>query len=540
MNIYSSMKGGMESGYVLYPSLKNTHPEFATGAVTRFAAANGIHSYIGQELISMASAEESKELAWISSVFGINIPITANLEQTLTRIINELLQTKRIFDRHKAKFLYGLDNQHKAIQPAAMVIGFGSYFNKAVDARIGILKAQITPALMDNPSGVRAIVSQWLKETTQLGIQNMLDSKTVGRKENPTDSAYSELSKFVGELKAENDPTISGIMHLYGIDSLENTIMDLISQDNGRFYKKNAANIKLSPKGNAQKGGTLMEYVMSMVNAALAQSGGSNIHVSHTGPTGVRPDIMVGFGVDLDFVDSSLKSMGNDHSRQNAINKFNEIYNRLGKINEGWIVHENLKNYTLNSGFMSRGGFSAISSNSAIPLNEFQSLIGQAGGVGVDPAQVCNLVRQLIPGSLMMETNGGIKAEIEGAIASTVMMFLFDDIATIGRRMESLQGITGHQIHLFYLDGFYVPLSIYLRHMGQAFVEFENVVGYAKAHINTPGGLRWAEKEEAQLRNEPVMWFSSDWESQKADADSITITMNFLGSFTQFMSSLLG
>lgn len=293
---------------------------------------------------------------------------------------------------------------------------------------------------------------------------------------------------------------------------------------------------------SAQKGGFLMELIMSMVQEHLVKAEGDNVHfnVIHSGDTKVRPDITITTKLEIESIfQGAFKTIREENiTDRESINKiYNDINEKLEKIDSGWIVHENLKNYSLGGDFFeSLGGFSA---GSAIPITTFKALLESNNAAGINPAQLVGLVKQMIPGSWMIKNQGYMRDVVKDFVGSAISHFLFDDIATVGQTMERFKGVTGHQIHLFYLDGFFVPLSLYLRLLGEAFTEAEqNIDELVRVDIKTPGSITYQKKEDLQAQGISQLWTSAEWEQQREDADAITISYHFLHNFVNLIHEL--
>ena len=94
----------------------------------------------------------------------------------------------------------------------------------------------------------------------------------------------------------------------------------------------------------------------------------------------------------------------------------------LNKFNDGFIMYVNAKNYTLNSKFEKRGGFSA---GEAISLSDFAHI---ASIMNVDYDALVKACLQLIPGAIVEDKMEETKLALTEAIASA----LFDDFNVIG------------------------------------------------------------------------------------------------------------
>lgn len=203
-NIYNKMKYlSMDQGYVFYPSIEqyDGFGNIEKALNHRILQAGGSYTAVGKELLDMAEAERQKETLYLDQTFNFKFafPLDFDADKNLFTVINECMQTSKIFKRHLAKFQHGYENNHKVIQPVAMVIGFGDYFMKTCDENLGNLFDRLEGNLDGDYTN---IVNKWARDMVKLTIIAMLDSHVIGSKtRNEADPYYEDLRQVVQDIE---------------------------------------------------------------------------------------------------------------------------------------------------------------------------------------------------------------------------------------------------------------------------------------------------------------------------------------------------
>ena len=78
--------------------------------------------------------------------------------------------------------------------------------------------------------------------------------------------------------------------------------------------------------------------------------------------------------------------------------------------------------------------------------------------------------------------------EARESVAACAAYMLFDDFETIGNEVAGAPSVIGNQIHLFYLNGFYVTLSILLDRLADAFSEINQQIPTSLVNVRIRNG----------------------------------------------------
>ena len=134
-------------------------------------------------------------------------------------------------------------------------------------------------------------------------------------------------------------------------------------------------------------------------------------------------------------------------------------------------------------------------------------------------------------GSGAIGYGSGKEEQILYRLSELIAYFLFDDFTTIG---ADFNASGANALHLFYLNGVYVPLSFMLTSLadaiGQSWEQSKDVV-----HIV----LNTVDSDSALLNKDLRKFTSEDWASQRDSALAGTsFTVNFMRNFQDIMSAL--
>jgi len=116
-----------------------------------------------------------------------------------------------------------------------------------------------------------------------------------------------------------------------------------------------------------------------------------------------------------------------DKSREAAAKAMKDLQKRLSRFDRGFIIYTNAKNYTYNSDFEKRGGFSA---GTPISLRKFDKVLSI---MHVRNKRLINMAMQVIPGAIGEKDKKNISKNFSMLIAHA----LFDDVNEIGKKTES-------------------------------------------------------------------------------------------------------
>ena len=236
----------------------------------------------------------------------------------------------------------------------------------------------------------------------------------------------------------------------------------------------------------------------------------------------MKADNIITFNIDPRVIQNLAKRVENNlgSSREKIVDEIEKMYERLKKIDDRVIIYSNAKNYALTSNFK---GFSA---GEDMSLKVFQTLLKK-----ITNANVGNLI-----GGLMQTAEGaigeGYSGRMAGRVAEYIAYFLFDDFTSIGNAGRS--DITA--LHLFNLNGIYIPLSFFLKLIAEAMMDVrKQPEGYLKVKVKSPKIL-WPDNDLASRK----IYSQEDWDRQRDDSlNNTRISIRFLRNFVDIVEKYL-
>ena len=544
---------GFLSKFVYYKDLQRTHPVLYNSLIkkkniyaTNYSTKMG---EISSQLLSFASYEAQKEVSLLKQYFNVqelnfrtDQLYTEDFGRKLVNSINTSLQFKESYERHLTRIVGKNGKSHAKITAVQF---FSNYFvdslyrlsneklkqlgKDALDMSVEEIYEKIfsdeiiNQALSDTFFNKLANSGDWSKNDENKGYQEF----------------FSEIEKF------NKDDFLKDVSRVYKLDELRQRLIDEMTENKrieNIFTNKRSAKsyIKKSLKETTTAKGTLGEIfgneAMLVIQNGL--KGGSNYTISMkskvVGSAGGKADIVATFGIDmaplLEIIDRHYKN------REETVEKYKELNNRLRNIKDGFIVYTNAKDYSLvkdkgNGGYF----FSGFSAGSDISLKSFEGVIQNTPGGS----------REII-GEIMNTMSGAVlddqKERIESELCEKMAYFLFDDITTIGKETAA----SSHAIHLLLLDGVYIPLSYLFYLMGTAVSQVgENKKYEAEDIFNimiTPGKTYYPSSgKEAENFDWTNNGAGGLWTDQKARAyDQIKIGAKFLKQFVDIVTEIKG
>ena len=136
-------------------------------------------------------------------------------------------------------------------------------------------------------------------------------------------------------------------------------------------------------------------------------------------------------------------------------------------------------------------------------------------------------IMQLIPGAIGSKRND--KERVSDMFARAIGSALFDDFVPDDPYDKKINQRT---IHLLWLNGVYIPLSVFYTLLSEAFYDFKDSLDrneLVSVEFNLPDGIMFPEQEDQIGVEKP--WVK---QSEKA-LDEITISYHFLSGFQKFM-----
>jgi hypothetical protein len=177
-------------------------------------------------------------------------------------------------------------------------------------------------------------------------------------------------------------------------------------------------------------------------------------NVYRTGASGMKADNIITYQISTDLSElfKTTETEKTRSVRARSVDLLDQMFSKIG-TEGGYIVEISDKNYSLTSeNFAENKGFAAQTN---FKLNNFDSLLAKMK-VSSDIRSSLMFVLANIDEKLV---GGEATHDICKYIATYLGYFLFDDLQIT----ESMDNIKTQAIHLFNLDGVYIPLSVFLR-----------------------------------------------------------------------------
>lgn len=401
---------------------------------------------------------------------------------------NKIYQNKKIFERNLQKikdFEAGITKSGK--------IDVSSVFKEYLETELGHMNK--VPLKQMNYNYFAEIVKKAL-----VRMYHSADDRSQANNELALRS-YEEFSRLIDNMSL-NDNYIQEVTKLYfgnSIDEIKKQLQK--SQGKKHFHPEQFM--------SKQKG--LHGSVFELFNELVYDSLGMNS--KHTGTSGQKADHQIIYSTEIKIELPDFQV--GDSVREHFINQYQNFYNQLDKVS-GQIVEISDKNYDLNSSWFKKEGFAAQSN---LNINNFEKTLI---AYGIDKKKVDNLIFALLnigPDTITEDTT-----IIENNISSLIAYFLFDDI-------DMDEGLKVDAIHLFNLNGIYIPLSSFLFCAYEAFFEANyKFDGFIKTTYE-PKNLGY-EKQEVLVQQD---WI--DLREKKKQQNNLSI--HFLQNFAKFVSEYL-
>ena len=475
-----------------------------------FSVTNTARNDKGQALITMANAELAKEQALLNNMFNANVNFDLQKPGAVKEIIDTLnacLNLKNVYERNKQLITSGTAKK-------GVFTYFNTYLLQAFDERRLKIRDKIVRRFESDAEFFLAVkeVLDYEFDTYIIptAIEKMLNADVEKGVDKKYLDAYKEVLRAVTSFP--NNPLSEGLRKAWNLEELVHSmaldISDAVDKDHidemfHKYQKKtiiNKNNKKQNVRTNSdlrnaisrgksyanQAGGLSMEALEDMIFSMVANEipnfsvegqtfslkGGVQANtIKGLGYKKMRPDAAVTFNLNSAPIEQALNNTkGND--RKTANNLFNKIGSQVEKIKDGFIVYTNAKNYTLNSDFRSRGGYSA---GEALTLERLEIALGKF----ID--NVDDLIEVLLNAG-----NGAIKQGDTGdaseILAQAIAFALFDDWNYIGNFNQG----GGNSLHVMNLNGVLIPLSVFLFSLGRAIqTAEEDPSNFVKVSITT-------------------------------------------------------
>lgn len=521
------------------------------------------YDIIASELERQARSELSKEISCVEQAFGItglnpDLMEHKDLYKKLIEAFNTKLQTQQIFERNKARLIYtNKAGETQSLGKIDISKFFGEYFMKNFRDQSDAIGKEVINRVSGNlkfKEALTQVLQEKMPDLLRQSLINMYSSNTLNADwstsepiNQETKNAYSELVMELQNFQSQRgNEFIQQIWDLYNFDSLLQNLVDTITEESNNDINQMSIASAAEKSDAASKvryqttAGELAEIqTATLVNLVADQMAQGNtntfrIEAQRTGGSGSKADVIIGINMDLTGAINAINDKLNSATvqKRKSLRERNIIANEAAvkwltenTTDKSFIVYVSNKDYTINDDF--RG----FSSGSALALTNFQSILGRIPGMG----SLKN--SKMLVGTLLQYGSGaigpGTKTEeiIMKSLASAMAYFLFDDFSTVVS--ENNPPDTAKSLHLFWLSGFYVPLSLLLEVSAKAIrAGGKESDSYFRFSLHSPAIL-YGNTEFSEYTHEM-------WESQREFAmASTTISMKFLHSFEQLMTEYL-
>lgn len=410
--------------------------------------------------------------------------------------------------------------------------------------------------IIDNAyeKAIKATIKGWLNSSDfQNGV--MIRGQENGLQDT---QAYKQVYEWLLTLEKDidlNNNFVKAIYNTYELDELKKIIEDILKETkitkgiSASLSKQIADKVKLQQTGYEK--GEMSEELLTiisehMLNDALPSGSIYNAVVKRVGSSGAKPDIIWSFSFPEDHksitnkIDNAYKTVIRLSKDEQNINSSNRLKN-MEKQKElaealtntkGFMIYVNAKDYTIFDGFR---GYHA---GSPISLNTYQAILKKT-------KYPENWIRKII-GAVRQTLNGAIGGEsfkrsqkIHSHIALTIATFLFDDVDTIGDEMSNG---TNH-VHLFNLNGIYLPLSLILYLLYFSFIKSIKAIKEGNSGVSSTMKINRGNLVTVKISGLENIKYKSDseyevnwWNIQKDEAmRDITVTIDFLRGIKEIL-----
>ena len=266
------------------------------------------------------------------------------------------------------------------------------------------------------------------------------------------------------------------------------------------------------------KKGNVLEAVEALALDATQKALGGKVY--RTGASGMKADNIVTYKIEVDVskVFEDAKSDAGRAVRARSVDRLNALFDKIGSKG-GYVVEISDKNYSLTSAtFAENRGFAA---QVGFKLNNFEALLNK---MNVDKSDINSLM--FVLANTGSELIGGEDADVVcDFVATYIGYFLFDDLHID----ENFNGLKTQAIHLFNLDGIYIPLSVFLR---AAYYAFTKLPEKAKDYVNVSYNSNLKYKKQTDGLQE------EDWtELYQYRMTHSSLDIHFFGDFVSFIKA---
>lgn len=518
--------------YVFYRRLaENQSPELQTlgkNVERRFndIMAPSIPTTLFNNLYKMAAVESEKEIRFLKQIFGKEIefdPMNDNFYNELTEAINLNMGVASVYRRNKDRILAG----ETQISIAQL---FPSYFGTAWSNN----SARICKTILDKWSANKSAgLIDVCQEVMDIEIPKLIDKaitamlKSKDFKGGAEDKrAYKEFLDAYKKFGRSNSDFAKEMRQIYGLDEITAELAKSLTEDPTKKITRTALGAKTFEKNHYQRGGISQEALQKFLIDSINDAQGNGGHVIRTGGVGeMKADNITLFEIDPQVVEDTIKPLlSSEVSREKNVEIIKKLGEKLKDFTDGFIVYTNTKNYSLTKDFESHG----FHSGQDISLKTFDKLVRD---VQPNNEVFLDAIANTSAGAYFDDPDQ--RERLEMIIATDIAYLLFDDVKALGLPEDGAQSL-----HIFDLDGIYIPLSYLLFKLAKSIQMGLNDQFRLKRLVNTH--IKYSNGADKILyeEDEDKMWPTKWNEQRDFNQANIKIGAYFLSNLRDIIASL--
>ena len=457
---------------------------------------------------AQADRERSKEIALIKTYFNIDVSANwgrgAGSTQEFIDVFNSCLNLKDVYERNKQLII---NSSQKGVYT-----WFGTYLENTIEQEWDKAKVNFRVDTSDN---LITDIRQWLESVVPKAIKNMLSADVENLSIDPNlRNAYQELLTVIGEVR-QSGSYAQQMAAIYDLDRVSKELTDILMSDR-------ELQSLTSLKANVHsRGGLALEAMYDAIMESIVPRQHGTV-----GGFGARVDNIATFDIDFSVIQNALDK-AISHGRLDNIDIFNRIEQNLKGVHQGFIVYTSDKNYSLNSGFTGRGGYSV---GEDMKLSTYEEVMMRAGQ---NASTFVGAILQLANGAVGESED---KQAYEDVIARNIAYLLFDDFNAIGAGLTN--GV--NTLHIMNLNGILVPLSTILYALADAIdrkiaIEPSMVV---RVHIQNQPILFPTQSQQNDFERDNGSGVA--WHYQREDAlEKTMITTHFMAGLKDLLAGAM-
>lgn len=426
-----------------------------------------------ESLRNMAKVEREKEDAYMKEISGNTMSSPAG--QMFLKHYNEIVQGQKQFSEIINRLIIAIDkgNEGKKNRAPSMSVWFVNYFNESVNNNIN----NIDLDKLDN--------DEFWDEFWHKVMEEALDKTftTFDEKKDPmngTKEYYKGVADFL-----KNNPAFYDFLKSYlKLDTVMKFAEEQLKSQ-GTLKNTNVDHIYQVRKGSyTKKGETFARLIGGLVEEFVGnakpqielnpsykkgRSVSGQVIRSNKGPTDAVLLSQSVVTVDPNKVLDSIQKAANDETQAKIAQNFKDLDKKLNrqKYSDLFVIYTSNKLYAMGKHFEELGGFTKTSNIMNIKqlinqANLGDNLLGTPGRLG---QEIIALYLNTTPGAALSDKAhvANIRESLSIIISAVAANLLFSDWYAIGKEYTGAR-----RLHIFDLDGIYVPLSYILEGLAQA------------------------------------------------------------------------